>query len=47
MRASRALVVGDFGWKLSGEDAANGVVVMLEACVNGALAQFKFDDFVG
>jgi hypothetical protein len=47
VRASRALMVGDLGRKLSGEDAANGVVVMFEACVDGALAQVKFDDFVG
>jgi hypothetical protein len=47
VRASRALMVGDLGRKLSGEDAANGVVVMFEACVDGAPAQVKFDDFVG
>src|SRR5215210_4265236 len=47
VRASRALMIGDFGRKLSGEDAANSIVVMFEACVDGALAQVKFDDFVG
>ena len=47
VRAPWALMVGDFGWKLSGEDAANGVVVMFEASVDGALAQVKFDDFIG
>ena len=47
VRASRALMIGDFGRKLSGEDAANSVVVMFEACVDGALAQGQLDDFVG
>ena len=40
-------MVGDLGRKLSVKDATNGVVVMFEACVDGALAQVKFDDFVG
>ena len=47
MSAPRALMVGDFGRKLSSEDAANGVIVMFEARVDGALAQVKFDDFIG
>src|SRR5947209_13140520 len=47
VRASRALMVGDLGRKLSGKDATNGVVVMFEACVDGALAQVDFDDFIG
>ena len=47
VRASRALMVGDFGRELSGEDATNGVVVMFETCVDGALAQVDFDDFIG
>lgn len=47
VRASRALMIGDFGRKLSGEDAANSVIVMFEACVDGALAQVQLDRFVG
>ena len=46
VRTTRALTVGYFRRKLSGKDAANGVIVMFEACVDSALAQIQFDDFV-
>ena len=45
--ATRALMVGDFGRKLSGENAADGVVVMFKTSVDCALTQVEFDDFIG
>src|ERR1700745_2861890 len=47
VRATRALMVGDFRRELSGEDAGDGVVVVLEARVDSATNQVEFDGFVG
>lgn len=45
--ASRALMVGDFWRELSGEDARDSVIVVLEASVDSATTQVEFDGFVG